>query len=100
MDPHEASRLDNAERNGSLTAESVVLSWRFEPVPVIGLTFAALAYVRGWRRLHGQLPLAVSGGAVGFLSGRAGRGVFRAGFTTRCLCGGGCSPSTWRSTFC
>lgn len=38
-----------------MTAESVVLSWRFEPVPVIGLTIAALAYVRGWRKLHRQL---------------------------------------------
>jgi len=56
MDPHEANRLDNAGRNGSLTAESVVLSWRFEPAPVIGLTVAALAYLRGWRRLHRQLP--------------------------------------------
>ncbi len=39
-----------------MTSESLVLSWRFEPVPVVGLTLAALVYIRGWRRLRGQLP--------------------------------------------
>ncbi len=37
-------------------AESVILSWAFEPLPVFGLLLAAILYARGWRKLHRQVP--------------------------------------------
>ena len=40
----------------SLPAESVLFSWAFEPVPVLGLVAAAAVYFLGWRNLHAQVP--------------------------------------------
>ncbi len=39
-----------------LPAESVLLSWAFEPVPVVGLLVTGIVYFRGWRSLHSQVP--------------------------------------------
>lgn len=38
------------------TAESVFLSWSFQPFPAAGLTLTAVVYLLGWRRLHRQVP--------------------------------------------
>ena len=37
-------------------AVSALFSWRFEPLPAIGLLLAAIFYWRGWARLSAQLP--------------------------------------------
>jgi len=37
-------------------AESVLFSWRFEPLPTGALLVAALLYWRGWKRLSTRLP--------------------------------------------
>ena len=39
-----------------LPAESVLFSWAFEPVPVLGLAVAAIFYLLGWRKLNVQIP--------------------------------------------
>lgn len=39
-----------------LSAESVLLSWAFEPVPMLGLIVAGIVYFMGWRSLHVQVP--------------------------------------------
>ena len=38
------------------TAESVFLSWSFQPVPAFGLILTAVVYFLGWRRLNRQVP--------------------------------------------
>ena len=40
----------------NLPAESVLFSWAFEPVPVVGLLVTAAVYFLGWRSLHVQVP--------------------------------------------
>ncbi|MBE2205911.1 MAG: cytochrome c oxidase assembly protein [Chthoniobacterales bacterium] len=39
-----------------LSAESVLLSWTFLPVPAFGLLAAGLIYFRGWRSLSARVP--------------------------------------------
>jgi cytochrome c oxidase assembly factor CtaG len=36
--------------------QAALLSWTFEPVPAFGLLATALIYLRGWRKLHRQVP--------------------------------------------
>ena len=38
------------------TADSIFTSWAFQPVPAAGLFLSAIIYVRGWRKLHRQVP--------------------------------------------
>ena len=36
--------------------EAALLSWSFEPLPLLALALMALVYTRGWRQLHRQIP--------------------------------------------
>lgn len=50
--------------------EAVLGSWNFAPFPLLALVLAAAVYLRGWSRLHRQLPERfTSARCVSFLSG-------------------------------
>jgi cytochrome c oxidase assembly factor CtaG len=55
-----------------LDARAVLTAWNVEPALVAALGFAALVYVRGWRRLHARRPARIGAGRLAAFVGGLG----------------------------